>query len=116
MKEFLYLAMIVVTPIVFCILIYRLKNRMPHGKVLIPIIMAIFILHTIIWFPLYMIAPVVADTYYELFTTFFMILKQFYIIGLIIVGLYVVSYIYMKKDVKFIIRVVIITILITLLV
>jgi len=77
MRWLIYMLMIVVIPIIYCILLFRLRKRIPWGHIIIPILMGIFIFRTIKSLPLYILVPVVLDTSYESFKLCSLILMSF---------------------------------------
>lgn len=112
---YLYMLMILGIPILYCILLNRLRKRIPKGCIIISILMGIFIFRTIVSLPIYILAPAISDSSYELFKTCLLALIQFYIYGIIIIGLYITYYILMKKERKFIIFIIITTVTLTIL-
>lgn len=116
MTWLLYLLMILGIPILYCILLYRLQIKIPKGRSIVLVFMGILIFHTILSLPMYLIfVPVITDNSYELFQTCLLLLTQFYIYGIIIIGLYVAYFIFIKKEKKLIISIIIITIIFTVL-
>lgn len=112
----LYMLMIIGVPIIFCILLYKLRKKIPWGSIIIPILMGIIIFRTVIFSPIYIIGPFVTDSNYEFLQSFLLILKQFSIYGIIIIFLYIVSCIFMKKEIKFIISITAFTVIFTVLI
>ena len=111
---FFYLFMLIGVPLIFCLLLYRLKNKMPNGNIIIPIVVGVIAFQTIISLPIYMIAPVISDSSYELFKTFLLVILQYYIYGIITIGIYVIYYILTKRSKKFIISIIVFTLIITI--
>lgn len=109
-----YFLMLIGVPLIFCLLIYRLKNKMPNGNIIIPIVVGVIAFQTIISLPIYMIAPVISDSSYELFKTFLLVILQYYIYGIITIGVYVIYYILTKRSKKFIISIIVFTLIITI--
>ena len=116
MTWLLYMLIIIGIPILFCILVYRLRNRIPFGHFIVPIILGIIIFSTVVLLPVYVFGPVVSDSSYEVFQTFLLALMQFYVYSIITMCLYIVSFIYMKKEKRFIIFTILITITVAVLV
>ena len=98
-----YLLMLIGVPLIFCLLIYRLKEKMPNGNIVIPIVMGVIAFQTILPLPFYTVMPIFLDSSYELFKTFLLIIAQYYIYGIITIGVYVIYYILTKRSKKFII-------------
>ena len=48
-----YLLMLIGVPLIFCLLIYRLKEKMPNGNIVIPIVMGVIAFQTILPLPFY---------------------------------------------------------------
>lgn len=111
MIGFLYMLIILGIPIFYCILLGNLRDKLPDGHIVISVLMGFLIVRTIIALPMYMIVPVISESSYELFKTCLLLLIEFYIYGIIIACLYIASYICMKKEKKFIISRIIITVI-----
>ena len=92
-----YLLMLIGVPLIFCLLIYRLKEKMPNGNIVIPIVMGVIAFQTILPLPFYVVMPIFLDSSYELFRTFLLIIVQYYIYGIITIGIYVIYYILTKR-------------------
>ncbi len=112
----LYMFFVIGIPIIFCILLYRLRKRIPHGHIIMPIIIGIIALRTAILSLMYMIVPVISDSSYELFKSCLILLIQYYFYAIVTMCFYIASYIFMKKDKKFIISTIIITIIVAVLI
>ena len=110
-----YLLMLIGVPLIFCLLIYRLKEKMPNGNIVIPIVMGVIAFQTILPLPFYTVMPIFLDSSYELFKTFLLIIAQYYIYGIITIGVYVIYYILTKRSKKFIISIIAFTLIITIL-
>ena len=110
-----YLLMLIGVPLIFCLLIYRLKGKMPNGNIVIPIVMGVIAFQTILPLPFYVVMPIFLDSSYELFRTFLLIIVQYYIYGIITIGVYVIYYILTKRSKKFIISIIAFTLIITIL-
>ena len=108
--------MILGIPIFYCILLYKLLKRIPKGRSIVSVFMGILIFRTILSLPIYIIVPAIMDSSYEFFQTCLLVLTQFYIYGIVIIGLYVAYYIFMKKEKKFIISIITVTIISTVLI
>ena len=112
----LYIFFVIGIPIIFCILLYRLRKIIPYGHIIMPIIIGIIALKTVILSPMYMLVPVISDTSYELFRSCLVLLIQYYYYAIVTMCFYIASYIFMKKDKKFIISIIIITVVVAVLI
>lgn len=110
-----YLLLLIGVPLIFCLLIYRLKGKMPNGNIVIPIVMGVIAFQTILPLPFYVVMPIFLDSSYELYRTFLLIIVQYYIYGIITIGIYVIYYILTKKSKKLIISIIVFTLIITIL-
>lgn len=112
----LYIFFVVGIPIIFCLLLYRLRKRIPYGHIIMPIIIGIIALRSVILSLMYMLIPVISDTSYELFKSCLVLLIQYFYYAILTVCFYIASYIIMGKDKKFIISTIIITVIIVVLI
>lgn len=112
----LYMFFVIGIPIIFCILLYRLRKRIPYGHIIMPIIIGIIALRTVILSLMYMVVPIISDSSYELFRSCLILLIQYYFYAIVTMCFYIASYIFMKKDKKFIISTIIITIIVAVLI
>ena len=94
----LYIFFVIGIPIIFCILLYRLRKIIPYGHIIMPIIIGIIALRTVILSPMYMLVPVISDTSYELFRSCLVLLIQYYYYAIVTMCFYIASYIFMKED------------------
>ena len=108
----LYIFFVVGVPIIFCILLYRLRKIIPYGKIIMPIIMGLIILRTAFFSVIYMFVPVISDSSYELFKSCLYLLMLYFYYAIITVCFYIASFIIMKKSKKFIISAIIISVIV----
>lgn len=108
----IYMLMTIAIPIIFCILVYRLRRRLPIARFIVPAIIVITLIRTFRLLPMYMIVPAILESSYDLFLCFLLIFGQAYNYGITIMILYIVSYIYTKENVKFIVSRIIIGVLV----
>lgn len=111
MIGFFYMLIILGIPIFYCMLLDNLRDKLPDGHSVVSILMGFLIVRTIIALPIYMLVPAISESSYELFKTCLLLLIEFFIYGIIIICLYIASYICMKKEKKFIISRIIITVI-----
>ena len=111
MIGFFYMLIILGIPIFYCMLLDNLRDKLPDGHSVVSVLMGFLIVRTIIALPIYMLVPAISESSYELFKTCLLLLIEFFIYGIIIICLYIASYICMKKEKKFIISRIIITVI-----